>query len=77
MTSSSARAPVQALRPHASTIVDNQADREWDIFVDKIFSLLEDSARKPESLLCRVSKRGFDIESIRAGPAPAPRNLPI
>lgn len=67
----------RALRPHVSTIVDNQADPDRDIFVDKIFSLLMDSAHKPESLLCRVPKRGFGIDSIRAGPAPAHPNLPI
>jgi hypothetical protein len=45
--------------------------------VDKIFILLKDSAHKPESLLCGVRERGFDIDSVRAGPAPAGPNLLI
>ena len=34
---------LSALGSHASTIVHNQADGDWDIFVAEIFSLLEDS----------------------------------
>jgi hypothetical protein len=33
----------RALRSHASTVVDNQADRDRDIFVAEILDLLEDS----------------------------------
>src|SRR5579872_1389334 len=49
---------VSALRPHASTVIDNQPDCDWDIFVAEILDRLKHSVFIDVEIIFVESKQG-------------------